>query len=122
MLQTAGYPSLYPLNTNCTWKIRRNGKLLHVAFSDLRLSEAHTVALSTADVITENVTVGNHSELVNKTVLRPLASYSGHVVPSDVVTTSHEVWVTFNSKKPGPVDVGFRAGFESIGEIFMFTD
>ena len=95
-ITSPNYPSPYPSNTNCVWKlIAPTGKHIRLHFKSFVTEENHDKL--------------NIFEYENFNVLRDL---SGTKIPRDIISTSNKLTLTFKSN-----GVRNEAGFEILYDL-----
>ncbi|XP_072051723.1 cubilin-like [Amphiura filiformis] len=100
------YPGLYPLNALCTWEIKiDDNHLLHIIFEDMRIPDEHYLSFTSTSPSQDQQQQPTDMDM----------RFSGDVAPNDVIITSKELWVNFNSTaKFTYPDRGFKFFYEAI--------
>ena len=102
VVQTPGYPSLYPNKAKCLWKITSpDGKKVILQFESFDLESQTSCKYDFIDIQEKD---SSSSEV------KPVGRFCGNKRPPVITTTSNELLITFQSD--GTVQkTGFRAKY-----------
>lgn len=104
LLQTVNYPSYYPINTQCTWKlVAPIGKKIMLTFSDLDIEYCSNCACASLEVYD-----GQDSTSIR------LATYCGSSSNGGIFSTGRYMFLKFSTDLTAHRSKGFKANYNIV--------